>query len=193
MSILRKLVLEFKAWKELFIRSMPVDSVLGYTFRKKYWSKRLKNVGKNPVFYRMSSIINPSVVRVGDNFALGEYSVVDANNSHGVYFGDNILIANRVYFRAANHKYELLHVPINQQGHESPQFPYKEGFYSIVVEDNVWIGTNVTILPGVKIGEGSIVAAGAVVTKDIPAYAICGGVPAKILRYRNDDDQTNTN
>ena len=55
---------------------------------------------------------------------------------------------------------------------------------SIVVEDEVWIGGRATILSGVTIGKGAIIAAGAVVTKDVPPYAIAGGVPAKIIKYR---------
>ena len=55
---------------------------------------------------------------------------------------------------------------------------------SVVIENDVWIGANVVILPGVTIGNGAIIAAGAVVTKDVPPYAIAGGVPAKIIKYR---------
>lgn len=55
----------------------------------------------------------------------------------------------------------------------------------VVIGDDVWIGTRVIILPGVKIGNGVIIAAGAVVTKDIPDYAVAGGVPAKVIKYRN--------
>ena len=54
----------------------------------------------------------------------------------------------------------------------------------IVVEDDVWLGYGVTVLSGVRIGQGAVIAAGAVVTKDIPPYAIAGGVPAKVIRYR---------
>lgn len=54
----------------------------------------------------------------------------------------------------------------------------------IIVEDDVWIGFRATVLSGVRIGQGAVIAAGAVVTKDVPAYAIVGGVPAKVLRYR---------
>lgn len=57
----------------------------------------------------------------------------------------------------------------------------------IVIGNDVWIGANVCILPGVNIGDGAILAAGAIVTKDVPPYAIVGGVPAKIIRYRFDD------
>ena len=58
-----------------------------------------------------------------------------------------------------------------------------------IIEDDVWIGCNATILQGVKIGTGAIVAAGAVVTKDVPPYAIVGGVPAKIIKYRFTEEQ----
>lgn len=58
----------------------------------------------------------------------------------------------------------------------------------IVVEDDVWIGFGATILSGVTIGQGAIIAAGAVVTKDIPPYAIAGGVPAKVIKYRFDEN-----
>ncbi|WP_153445933.1 CatB-related O-acetyltransferase [Vibrio algicola] len=54
----------------------------------------------------------------------------------------------------------------------------------VIIENDVWIGANVTILPGVKISNGAIIATGAVVTKDVAAYAIVGGVPAKLIRYR---------
>ncbi|MGN1275552.1 MAG: CatB-related O-acetyltransferase, partial [Floccifex sp.] len=56
-----------------------------------------------------------------------------------------------------------------------------------VIGNDVWIGNNVTILAGVSVGDGAVLAAGAVVTKDVPPYAIVGGVPAKILRFRFDD------
>ena len=59
---------------------------------------------------------------------------------------------------------------------------------NIIVDDDVWIGFNAIILSGVHIGQGAIVAAGAVVTKDVPPYAIVGGVPAKVIRYRFDED-----
>ena len=62
----------------------------------------------------------------------------------------------------------------------------------IIVEDDVWIGIHAIILSGVHIGRGAIIAAGAVVTNDIPPYAIVGGVPAKLIKYRFDHDLINS-
>ena len=59
------------------------------------------------------------------------------------------------------------------------------------IGNDVWIGTNVVVLRGVKVGDGAVLAAGAIVTKDVPDYAIVGGVPAKVLKYRFDDSMIN--
>ena len=78
-----------------------------------------------------------------------------------------------------SHNHNRIDIPMIQQGFEDD--------HEIIIGDDVWIGTNVTILSGVyKIGNHSIIAAGAVVTKDVPDYAIVGGVPAKIIRMRNE-------
>lgn len=66
--------------------------------------------------------------------------------------------------------------------------PPPESVQPITVEDNVWIGMDVVVLPGVTIGEGSVIATGAVVTRDVPPYSLAGGVPAKVLRTLRPDD-----
>ncbi|MNG32136.1 Virginiamycin A acetyltransferase [compost metagenome] len=76
---------------------------------------------------------------------------------------------------AENHVFSDKTKPIKEQG------IYRQG---ITIEDDCWIGSNVTILDGVTIGTGSVVAAGAVVTKDVPPYSVVGGVPAKIIKER---------
>ena len=65
----------------------------------------------------------------------------------------------------------------------------REANAPVIVEDDVWLATNVVVVPGVRIGRGAVVAAGAVVTRDVPAYAIVAGVPARVLRRRVDDER----
>ncbi|WP_333489731.1 CatB-related O-acetyltransferase [Alkalihalobacillus sp. CinArs1] len=65
---------------------------------------------------------------------------------------------------------------------------YYDHFEGVTIRDNVWLGANVIVLDGVTIGEGAIAAAGSIVTKDVPPYAIVGGVPAKVLKYRFDEE-----
>lgn len=75
-----------------------------------------------------------------------------------------------------NHAFNQTDIPMMQQGFEDER--------PVIIGNDVWIGDRVIILPGVHIGDGAIIAAGAVVTKDVPAYAIVGGVPAKLIRMR---------
>ena len=76
-----------------------------------------------------------------------------------------------------NHKFDRIDITMDQQGWSEEK--------AVVIEDDVWIGSRVTILPGVHIGEGCIVGASAVVTKSVPPYCIIAGNPAKIIKYRN--------
>lgn len=78
---------------------------------------------------------------------------------------------------------------VSEQRFRELEYADKNQHYSIVIGNDVWIGANVLILQGVNIGDGAIIAAGAVVTKDVPPYAIVGGVPAKIIRYRFTEEQ----
>ncbi len=75
-----------------------------------------------------------------------------------------------------SHAYNDPHRPINQQGATIRK--------PVVIGNDVWIGTRVVILPGVTIGDGAVIGAGAIVTKSIPSYAVVAGVPAKIVKWR---------
>lgn len=92
-----------------------------------------------------------------------------------LFIGKGTVIGPRVKIHTANHNYE------------GDMLPYDEKVLikDVFIGENVWIGADVTILPGVKIGEGAVVGACSCVTKDIPPLAIVAGNPAKILKYRN--------
>ncbi|MUG94040.1 acyltransferase [Scytonema sp. UIC 10036] len=94
---------------------------------------------------------------------------------HPITIGEASQIGAYSYLISANHCYERRDIPIIEQGFVGAE---------IVIEDDVWLGTHVVVLPGVTIGQGAIVAAGSVVTKDIPPYQVWGGVPAKFIKHR---------
>jgi len=110
-------------------------------------------------------------IEIGDNSGLGINSWIGVAK-----IGKDVMMGNEVMLISANHAYSDLTRPMREQGGE-PHRP-------IIVEDDVWIGARAIILPGRRIGRGAIVGAGAVVTKDVPSYAIVGGNPARILKYR---------
>lgn len=112
-------------------------------------------------------------LRMGNNSNLGAFCYVGC--AGGVEIGDDVLISPRVSLFAENHNFERVDVPIKAQGVRcSP----------IVIEDDCWLASGSTILAGTRIGHGAVVAAGAVVTKDVPPYSIVAGVPAKVIGYR---------
>ncbi|MEZ9628233.1 DapH/DapD/GlmU-related protein [Vibrio breoganii] len=89
------------------------------------------------------------------------------------------MIAPELLVIARNHSFQSLTKPMNKQGVQP------EG--TVKVGDDVWIGQRVIILPNIKVGNGVIIGAGSVVTKNIPDFAIVAGNPAKIIRYRNNE------
>jgi acetyltransferase-like isoleucine patch superfamily enzyme len=94
--------------------------------------------------------------------------------------GNDVIIAQNVVFSGLNHVYDDISVPIKDQACTTAE---------IVVDDETWIGANVVIVAGVKIGKHSVIAGGSVVTKDIPAYSVAGGNPARILKQYNPDSK----
>jgi acetyltransferase-like isoleucine patch superfamily enzyme len=119
---------------------------------------------------------------IGDHSFIGCNAVIGAGG--GVCIGNHVLIGQSVNMHAENHRFRESGRLICEQG---------VSFQGIVIEDDVWIGSKVTILDGVTLGQGAVIGAGAVVTKSMPAYAIAVGVPAKIVGYRDRGKLENRN
>ena len=118
-------------------------------------------------------LVPPFHTDCGKNIHIGENVFINSNctmqDQGGVYIGDDVLIGHNVCLLTLNHGFEP---EKRAELHPSP----------IHIEDKVWIGSNATILPGVSIGKGAIVAAGAVVTRDVEENTIVGGVPARLIK-----------
>lgn len=148
--------------------------------------------GKHSVIHRSVRMDTPPYRR----FCLGDYSVVESfaciNNAVGdvmigdhtriglhntiigpVTIGSHVNLAQGITVTALNHNFENAEKHIDEQGVSTTP---------VTIEDDVWIGANAVILPGVHIGNHCVVAAGAVVTKDVPPHSLVGGVPAKIMK-----------
>ena len=111
-------------------------------------------------------------IRLGDRSDLG----MDALIMGPLTVGADVMMGPRCVLISDNHATSDTGRPMNRQGYVPSR--------AIVVEDDVWIGAGVTILPGVRVGRGSVVGAGAVVTKDVPAWSVAAGNPARVVRTR---------
>ena len=127
-------------------------------------------------------------VKIGDNTTIRYNTKISAVNS--VKIGSHVIISNNVSIVDHNShpisptkRYEMTTAGTTSK----LWFPEESKFSEVIISDNVWIGEKVTILKGVHIGEGSIVASNAVVTKDVPSYTIVAGNPARIVKNLEND------
>lgn len=110
--------------------------------------------------------------------SLGDYSGIGSNSriNGTCTIGDYVMMGTDVVVITRNHSFERTDIPMMHQGFEKER--------PVIIGNDVWIGDRVMIMPGVHVGEGSIIAAGAVVTRDVPPYTIVAGVPARVIKKR---------
>jgi acetyltransferase-like isoleucine patch superfamily enzyme len=130
-------------------------------------------VGKKVVFYPSVWIFTGRNLVVGDNVDFAKDVLVTTDG--GVTIGHRTLIGYRTQILSGNHTVPPKPQRIFDSGHTKA--PVKIG-------DDVWIGANTIILPGVEIGEGAVIAAGSVVTKNVPAFSYAAGIPARVIKER---------
>jgi len=133
--------------------------------------KSIIDLGKNCKIQRNIYIGNGGKIKIGNNCHIN-----DNVRLVNVTIGNYVMIARDCIFLGRMHEFESTDLPMIEQGQKEVK--------PIVVEDDVWIGARVIIMPGVKLSKGTIIGAGAVVTKDTLENGIYGGVPAKFIKNR---------
>lgn len=133
--------------------------------------KVIREPGRVSFFEPAIYIGNGRKVSIGRDCQINENVFIQ-----GCKIGNYVMIAPNVSILSKGHHFEKLSVPMVLQGESEEKLP--------VIEDDVWLGRSVVVMPGVRIGKGSIVGAGAVVVKDVAPYSIVGGVPARLIRVR---------
>lgn len=151
-----------------------------YFLNKNYFGlskSKMGYCGDNVVITPPHSILNPKNVEIGSNVGIGHHAHISALNAKFIVKG-NCAIAENLTVHTGNHA-RLVAKFVTDITEENKPKGFDE---DVVVEKDVWLGCNVTLLSGVTVGRGATVAAGAVVAKSLPPYCICGGVPAKPLK-----------
>lgn len=141
------------------------------------WKRVISHYGAHLIINKGFFVANPKRLETGAHVFFNA-NVKIYNDEAGVHFGNFVSVGPEVLFITTNYdtsdwKKPMMH---NRVRRHKP----------IVVDDDVWIGAKSTILSGTKIGRGAIVAAGSVVSRDVPAYAVVGGSPARVIKYRFD-------
>lgn len=131
----------------------------------------MKEFHWNNAVYRSIDFRSPYRICIGEHTVINKKCVIDGRG--GLTIGNNVDIAQETNIWTEQHDYN------------SPDFRPVDK--KVIIEDYVWIASRATILPGVKIGRGAVIASGSIVTKNVPDLAIVAGVPAKVIGYRNDN------
>jgi acetyltransferase-like isoleucine patch superfamily enzyme len=157
---------------------------------------QLQRIGRSVIIEPGVLIFHPENVELGDNVYIGHYTIVKGYYRGRMVIGSGTWIGQQCFFHSAGDLIVGKNVGIGpgvkiitsyhaEEGISKPILHSRIEFASVVIEDDADIGVGAIILPGVTVSKGAKVGAGAVVTRDVPAYAIVAGVPARVMRMRN--------
>jgi maltose O-acetyltransferase len=146
--------------------------------------KQFNSCGKN-VYVGHDCEFIPSHIHIGNHVLIGDRASFIASISH-IYIGNYVMIGPNVTIRGGDHRYDLIGKYMYDVK-ENEKLPKNDA--NVKIDDDVWIGCNVTILKGVHIGRGAIVGAGSVLRNSVPPYAIVLGNPAKVIKFRFNEKQ----
>lgn len=157
---------------------LPVSYSIGGSFGKwlRYRCAKIlfKSCGKNVNIERKAHFGSGRNIVIGNNSGLGENCDVPSN----IKIGNDVMMGPNCKVLKYNHRFDRLDIPMNRQGYNS------DGNIETIIEDDVWIGINVTMTPGRRIKKGTIIGACCLLCKDFPAYSIVGGNPSKLIKSR---------
>jgi maltose O-acetyltransferase len=175
--ICRVLFVVVRNWPPSYFKPFPFGGYL------RNWLARgiLDECGKCVNVERGARFGNGTGIRLGNYSGIGIGAEVNSHTTIGNY----VMMAPEVVILTQNHVHDDVSTPMALQGHE--------GFKPVVIEDDVWLGQRAMIMPGVVIGKGSIIGAGAVVAKSVPPYSIAVGNPARVVRSRLPDENPPAN
>ena len=149
------------------------------------YRKKMIRCGERVFFSPCNSVITYQSMDVGNNVYIGYHADFVASRSK-IIIGDHVVFGPHVSIRGGDHRFDIPGRYIDSIG-DDEKLPQNDA--DVIFEGDNWIGMNAVILKGVTIGFGSIIAAGAVVSNSVPPFAVVGGVPAKVIRYRfNEND-----
>ena len=164
----------FKALYNTLAKRMPLSdskvSLGAKKFRRLCARQILPHCGENVNIERGARFAWD--LSIGDNSGVGVNALISSN----VTIGKDVMMGPDCMIFTSNHGMARTDIPMWRQAFSQPR--------PVVIEDDVWIGARVIILPGVHIGSGSVIGAGSVVTKDVAPFSIVGGNPAKLIRMR---------
>lgn len=152
----------------------------------RFWFRKGLSAGTGVHICRDTKLWAPDFIQIDSHAYIGKEVLIEAN----FILGKAGMIANRVMVIGRNdHNMRQLGVPI-RYARDLRSMPKELRLKQVaIIEDDVWVGAGAIILAPIKIGKGSVVAAGSVVVKDVPPYAIVGGSPASIIGYRFSDKE----
>jgi acetyltransferase-like isoleucine patch superfamily enzyme len=151
---------------------LPSWQIVQY-IRRRYYQRVLRECGDDLSVTQGVILEFPAKLALGSRVFINRGTIVTARAP--INIGDDALIGPFVVINSGNHGYANKLVPMNSQEHVAAP---------ITIEEDVWIGAQTVVLKGVTVGRGAVVAAGSVVTKDVPPYAVVAGTPARVINYR---------